>query len=142
VFHSQRTNVQSLIIVECAYGFRYVERNHRENAMRDNPDYDPWSVRQSAIYQQYDSARDRVTFILISPSATMTRNLEEAVCRSRTRKKRLNAFDLHRIIISTLYENWRIYIRSLERTLTAQVSFGSCNCLLNLTFVHSPTESL
>jgi hypothetical protein len=39
----------------------------------------------------------------------------------RKRGKCLNAFDLHRIIISTLHENWRPYIRKLENDFIGQV---------------------
>lgn len=98
-----------------------MEQNGREQAIQDNPEYDSWSVRQSAIYQQYDSSKNRIVFILIAPSDTMRRNLEDAVCRSRARGRSLNAFDLHRIIISTLHENWRLYIRKFENDLIDQV---------------------
>jgi hypothetical protein len=106
---------------ECAYGFRYVELNHRTVGKRENPDYDAWSVRQSAIYQQYDSKYDRITFILISPSGTARKSLEGAVQRAGSKQKKLNAFDLHRIIISTLHDNWRQYIRNLEGLMMQQV---------------------
>ncbi|KUJ21645.1 uncharacterized protein LY89DRAFT_729158 [Mollisia scopiformis] len=105
---------------ECAYGFRYVELNHRTLARRENPDYDPWSVRQSAVYQRYDSKYNRIMFILITPSETARKNLEEAVKNAIARPGRLNAFDLHRILLSTLHENWRLYVRSLENLMTQQ----------------------
>jgi redox-regulated HSP33 family molecular chaperone len=66
-------------------------------------------------------------FILIAPSETARKNLEEAVQRAGTRQKTLNAFDLHRILISTLHENWRLYIRSLEALMVSQVRFP-CVC--------------
>ena len=106
---------------ECAYGFRYVELNHRRKAMEGNPDFDPWSVRQSAVYQQYNSTQNKITFILISPSKNARDGLEEAIYRARKHGKSLNAFDLHRILISVLHENWRLYIRSLEKLLRDQV---------------------
>jgi hypothetical protein len=108
-------------LTECAYGFRYVELNHRTLAKKENPDYDPWSVRQSTIYQQYNSHYDRITFVLISPSESAQKGLEEAVQKAWAKRKKLNAFDLHRVIISTLHENWRLYIRSLESLMTQQV---------------------
>ena len=109
-------------MLECAYGFRYVELNHRTLARHENPDYDPWSVRQSAIYQQYNRHYDRVMFILIAPSETARKRLEENVRRAGAKGRRLNAFDLHRILLSTLHENWRLYVRSLESLMTQQVT--------------------
>jgi hypothetical protein len=90
--------------------------------MKDNPDYDPWSVRQSAIYQQYNSARDKVTFVLIAPSDEAETNLEEETLQLKLDQKRLNPFHLHLMVLATMRENWRLYIRSLEHTLTKQVS--------------------
>ncbi|KAF4635972.1 hypothetical protein G7Y89_g2100 [Cudoniella acicularis] len=53
------------------------------------------------------------------------------------RKKRsLNAFDLHRILISTLHENWRMYVRSLESLMTQQSE------RVTLAMVQSETEKL
>ena len=98
-----------------------MELNHRTAGKKENPDYDPWSVRQSAIYQQYNNKYDRITFILISPSPTMRKELEEAIERAGRKRKKLNAFDLHRIILSSLHENWRLYIRSLEALMMQQV---------------------
>jgi len=106
---------------ECAYGFRYVELNHRK-ASEDNPDYDPWSIRQTAIYQQYNSNLDKTTFVLITPSKSARRALEQNISRCVEEGEQINAFDLHQNIISTLYENWRVYIRSLDRLLMDQVN--------------------
>ncbi|TVY57550.1 hypothetical protein LCER1_G002864 [Lachnellula cervina] len=105
---------------KCAYGFRYVELNHRKGSNLENPDYDPWSVRQTAVYQQYNSSMDRIAIVLISPSKKTRKILGLAVQRCLEEKKSLNAFDLHQIIISTLHGNWRLYVRSLERLLMSQ----------------------
>ncbi|KAH8651810.1 hypothetical protein BGZ60DRAFT_420312 [Tricladium varicosporioides] len=113
-------NATTLGSFECAYGYRYVELNHRDQAKRENPDYDPWSVRQSAVYQQYNSEYKRIMFILITPSETARKNLEKAILHASENGRALNAFDLHRILISTLHENWRLYIRSLESLMTKQ----------------------
>jgi hypothetical protein len=87
----------------------------------DNPDHDPWSIRQSAVYQQYDSSKEKMVFVLITPSQSVKTGLEKAVDISVNGSKRLDAFELHRIIIGTLHDNWRMYIRSLERVLVNQV---------------------
>lgn len=108
-------------MAECAYGFRYVELNHRKGST-DNPDHDPWSVRQTAVYQQYNSSLDKITFVLISPSKCARRALEQDISNCVEEGQHINAFDLHQNIISTLHENWRLYIRNLDRLLMNQVS--------------------
>ncbi|KAK0111784.1 hypothetical protein ONS96_001053 [Cadophora gregata f. sp. sojae] len=121
---------------ECAYGFRYAVLNHRKEAMEDNPDYDPWSIRQTAIYQQYDREKSRVMVILISPPETSRKLLERNIQSHHDKKTKLNPFDLHRILISNLHENWRLYIRDLEKLLKQQSD------RVTLTQVQNETENL
>lgn len=90
--------------------------------MDGNPDYDPWSIRQTAVYQQYNSVKDRSMFLLISPADTSRRMLEDTVNANTSRRVRVNPFDLHRILLSTLHRNWRAYIRDLEVILQERVS--------------------
>ncbi|KAG0646847.1 3-phosphoinositide-dependent kinase 2, partial [Hyphodiscus hymeniophilus] len=105
---------------ECAYGFRYVRRNGRSHMMVDNSDYDPWSVRQTVIYQQYNSFINKVTFVVVSPSDEVRVILEDEVLHSREDGKRIDPFHLHLILIGNVHESWRLYIRSVERDLTEQ----------------------
>ncbi|CAG8978316.1 hypothetical protein HYALB_00005902 [Hymenoscyphus albidus] len=44
---------------ECAYNIQYVELNHRNIGATNNPGYDQWSIRQTAVYQQYNHALDK-----------------------------------------------------------------------------------
>lgn len=101
-----------------------------------NPDYDPWSVRQTAVYQRYISAQDKVIFILVAPSDEAGVNLEQEVLRLKRSGKHVNPFHLHLILVSTIHENWRLYIRSLERALTKQSN------QVTLAQVQSDTERL
>ena len=117
------------LIAECAYGFRYVKLNGRSRMMKDNPDYDPWSIRQTAVYQQYNCTGCKVVLILIASSDEAEANLEEQMIQLKVDSKRLNPFQLHLILIATLRENWRLYIRSLEHALTKQVSDSSPICV-------------
>lgn len=59
--------------------------------------------------------------MLICPSETGRRALEKAVLGAGTKRKRLNAFELHEILISTVHENWRQYLRSLEALIMQHV---------------------
>jgi hypothetical protein len=89
--------------------------------IEENPDYNPWSIRDTAVYQKYESNTGRITFVLISPSDPAKSCLEKAIIQVKERGQLLNAFDLHRVLISTLHGNWRLYIRGLEHSLRDQV---------------------
>jgi hypothetical protein len=56
-------------------------------------------------------------FVLISPSGLAKYNLESAISRAQHNGKQLNTFELHRVLLSTLKGNWRLYIRALEEAL-------------------------
>jgi hypothetical protein len=99
--------------------------------MLENPDYDPWSVRQTAVYQQYDSKRDRNVFFLISPSQRLKDVLQVALAHQTENTTPSNAFDLHRIILCTLHDNWRLYLRGLEKLLSTLVSVPESHLDIN-----------
>ncbi|KAL5315476.1 hypothetical protein ACEPPN_016344 [Leptodophora sp. 'Broadleaf-Isolate-01'] len=105
---------------ECAYSFRYTVLNHRVDPEGPSADFDRWSVRQMAVYQQYDSSKDRIMLLLVTPSNTARLKLEDLICSTNVKRKQLHAFDLHQTLISTLHGNWRLYIRDLERDLQIQ----------------------
>lgn len=112
-------------IIECAYGLRYVELNRRKPM--EQPDHDPWSVRQSAVYQQYNSRTDRIMFILISPSNVVREAFIKELEKAAQSGKTLHSFDLHRILVTLLHSNWREYVRSLEKLMGDQVSLQRAN---------------
>jgi hypothetical protein len=98
---------------ECAYGLRYVELNGY------NGNKDPWSVRQTAIYQKYH--RGIQTWVFISAS----RNIEELVDKyihqvaDDGKKGPLrNSFELHLALMEASLKNWRWYIKSLVERVT------------------------
>jgi hypothetical protein len=88
----------------------------------EQPDHDPWSIRQTAVYQRYDSELKRIVFILISPSQIVKDAVIEALEAGRQSKRLLKPFDLHLIIISALQDNWRLYVRSLEELMREKVN--------------------
>lgn len=93
--------------------------------MNEDPDYDPWSIRPVTVYQQYNSAHNRLTFLLVSPSDEARRDLEQEVLRLNRRTEQLNAFSLHHIILSSLHQNWGLYLRDTGNLLKIQVSIAS-----------------
>jgi len=111
-----------LPLVEFAYGFRYVELNHRPpDGMVSQADHNPWSIRQTALYQQYNGSQNKSIIIAIAPSHAMKESLERAIILATANNTTFNVFDLSRIITSTLQDNWRHYIRYLEQRLVEQV---------------------
>jgi hypothetical protein len=96
-----------------------VELNGRQPI--EHTDHDPWSIRQTAIYQQYDQELNRIMFILISPSDTVKTAFTHALEEAGSNNKVLHPFDLHLILVSLLHSNWRLYIRSLEKVMREQV---------------------
>jgi hypothetical protein len=93
----------------------------------EQPDHDPWSVRQSAVYQQYNSRTDRIMFILISPSNVVREAFIKELEKAAQSGKTLHSFDLHRILVTLLHSNWREYVRSLEKLMGDQVSLQRAN---------------
>ena len=66
---------------ELCYTLRYYEENGRASG-------NPWSLRQTAVYQKYDRQEDRWTWFLIQPSHSFLSQLEsslrqDATCQSR-----------------------------------------------------------
>jgi hypothetical protein len=125
VSHLPPSTYQCWCDTECAYGFRYAIRNQRDEEAKWNPDYDPWSIRQTAVYQQYQSSTNKMVFVLISASDLAKKNLEAAITHAQYQGKQLNAFELHRVLISSWKGNWRLYIRALEEALKVQVFLKS-----------------
>jgi len=60
-------------------------------------------------------------FVLVAPSDPARESLEAAILQAELCGKQLNAIELHRVLVSTLQGNWRLYIRSLEQVLKEQV---------------------
>jgi len=107
--------------IECAYSLQYVVLNGR--LAEEQPNHDPWSIRQTAVYQRYDSELNRIVFILVSPSQIVKDAIAEALEAGCQRKRLPKPFDLHLIIVSALQDNWRLYVRSLEELIREQVNF-------------------
>ncbi|MGI4850434.1 MAG: hypothetical protein ACRYGR_00595, partial [Janthinobacterium lividum] len=94
--------------IECAYGVRFVEQNNYSKGK------DPWSIRQTTIYHQYDATGETWTFI--SPSKRTELSVDAYLATAPEVESR-NPFELHVTLIKSALSNWRWYIKSLmERT--------------------------
>lgn len=103
--------------VEICYNIKYAERNYRL------PD-EPWSVRQTCIYQKFERSKKSSTWILVQPSEKMQSRIRE-VFKARTMEdiegSVHNPLDLHLVFLSAAAENWRWYYNSLENALVEMV---------------------
>lgn len=106
-------NYSVLMILECAYGIRYVELHGRASRM-------PWSVRQTVIYHKYRVQGEASTWILIAASSKTEVCLDRYIksCRDLSN---INPFEIHVIIIDVALANWRPYITYLTEEITKQV---------------------
>jgi hypothetical protein len=99
--------------LECVYGLRYVELNGYDETK------DPWSVRQTAIYQKYD--RGIQTWLFISASKKTEVLVDKYILQVAAENEKSllgNPFELHLFLIGASLENWRWYIKSLVEQVT------------------------
>jgi hypothetical protein len=118
--------------VECAYGLRYVEKNGYGDKK------EPWSVRQTAIYQKYKDGMETWVFISASKQAE-TKAIEFIDQFGINRPVSTTPFDLHLILLEVALANWRWYIKSLverttehsSRVIAATVGKGKLSALID-----------
>ena len=102
-----------LIHVEIAYAFRYAERNNRSVQ-------EPWSIRQTAIYQKFKATYRSSSWVMIAASERTETSLDRYIksCENITQ---LNPFEIHLVVLDTILANWRPYIVGLTERITQQV---------------------
>jgi hypothetical protein len=96
-------------LLEFCYNVRYVERHRRAEP-------DPWSLRQSGIYQRHVFCDNRSIWILIQPSSTICRLLKEKLrqCVTGPGKVDLSPMAGHMIILLAAARTWNEYIDDLR----------------------------
>jgi hypothetical protein len=102
-------------VKEIVYNIRYVDKHHRQLQ-------NPWSIRQTGVYQSYVSKTKCSVSIVLQPS-------ERAYCRIRDEMMRevhlacdiASVFGIHSIIIQNTQQNWRQYINYLQKELLVLV---------------------
>ncbi|PMD20728.1 hypothetical protein NA56DRAFT_173782 [Hyaloscypha hepaticicola] len=117
---------------ECAYGLRYVEKNGYGDKK------EPWSVRQTAIYQKYEDGMETWVFISASKQAEI-KAIEFIDQCGVNRSSSTTPFDLHLILLEVALANWRWYIKSLverttehsSRVIAATVGKGKLSALID-----------
>lgn len=86
---------------EISYTAKHVEEHGRQGV------HDPWSIRQLGVYCKYDATNDQTVFILLNPSKSLTRRLEEKNFDG-------GALGIHRLIQCAIAERWTDYLTHLE----------------------------
>lgn len=101
--------------IECVFVLKYPEKTFRK-------DYEPWSIRQSALYQCHKRRDRRYVYLLISPiqDSAAEKAIFEWIDNVDARH------DCHPAIIGevlwkTYFDNWKEYLNHYEKKLWALV---------------------
>ncbi|KAL2011099.1 hypothetical protein VTN00DRAFT_3817 [Thermoascus crustaceus] len=92
---------------ELCYDLRYFERNGRAGEF-------PWSLRQTGVYQQLDLSTGRSVWILLKPSDSMKKTLEENLESLADNNLPLLH---HTVFIAASLRSWRDYLAHLDTEL-------------------------
>ena len=99
-------------LFEVCYDIRYPEKNGRGTG-------DPWSIRHTAVYYQYDSSKDTSMSILIQPSKMLTSQIDVLLTGENPVSCR-SILIQHAAFVSsgTL---WKYFVADMEKELNALV---------------------
>lgn len=105
------------MLVELCYVIYYVELNERQRG-------DPWSIRQTGIYQQIDFSTQQTTCVLLRPSDHVRQQLNEHLEISEELESACTdaALHFHFSILFSSMGNWHDYIQYIEAKLRQYVS--------------------
>jgi hypothetical protein len=95
-----------------------MEENSRQHG-------DPWSLRQTGVYQQVNAEIQNSTWILLQLSRSTRSLLEAATIQSRFKNDNsISLMQLHCIMLSATTGNWGKYIKFLQSQLSDIVSLS------------------
>ncbi|KNG82886.1 hypothetical protein ANOM_007533 [Aspergillus nomiae NRRL 13137] len=102
--------------IEIAYIFKYPFKK----ANNDRPD--SWTVRQTGVYQKFDTATKHSTWIFLNPTKDclfQQRLMEILMCPLQCAQLTQHPLLIHNLLFATFFPNWREYLGSQEdRALT------------------------
>ena len=101
---------------EVCYNIRYMERNERKRGS-------PWSLRQTGVYQRYNTLTERSAWILLQPSDYMRRRLSEPLRHDSSFVTGIpvNPFYLHGIFLYASERNWTDWIEEIQQEMESLV---------------------
>lgn len=102
---------------ELSYLLHYVEENNRNHG-------DPWSSRQTGIYQQVKAKGHRSTWIFLKLSGASRRQVETVIQKEASGNTD-GCMKLHSCLLLATVDNWGRYIDYLDTQLRGIV------CLVN-----------
>ncbi|MCJ1307269.1 hypothetical protein MMC25_000915 [Agyrium rufum] len=101
-------------VVESCYHLKYAEMHGDAGTF-----YNPWSVRQAAIYQRFDIKTGSNDCILIRLSDCMRDDLGEFLRRpDQPRPFKMDWDCIHLLAVASLTAGWRKYINYLDREVS------------------------
>jgi hypothetical protein len=111
-------------ILEMQYRYSYVE----EVAGSSNP----WAIRQTGIYHRYVPNGLGNLWIFLHPrqNSTLQKRLEDAaLVWEQTKSSRKHWEDVHVLVLSSYFGDWRWYLRSLSAEIERIVSIADSSHL-------------
>jgi hypothetical protein len=112
-FHSANLGTR----IEVCYNIRYIEPNGRQKG-------NPWSLRQTGVYQRLDVSEQRSTWVVLQPSKHARANLIpylEGKDAGNIRCK-VTALHVHFVFLYSGIRNWHAYVEYAEAQLRRYVS--------------------
>lgn len=103
---------------ELCYTIQYVEQNGRQRG-------DPWSLRQTGIYQQVSSEANNSIWTILSPSPSIQEYIEQTLQGSDPGScdgQATHPLLLHVIVLLATTDNWVGYIKHLQIQADEMVS--------------------
>ena len=105
------------VIPELAYLHHYVEENNRNHG-------DPWSLRQTGVYQQVEAKGHRSTWIFLKLSGSTRRQIETVV-QTGSYGNTDGFTKLHSCLLLATVDNWGVYIDHLDAQLRSIVCLNN-----------------
>lgn len=111
-------NPRQPYLYELCYIVQYVEKNGRDRG-------DPWSLRQTGVYEQVDIETGKSVWIILQPSSSTRQCLEQGLQTLDQDTYGRNTSDpmlLHPIFLLATADNWVGYIKYLHSQADEMVS--------------------
>jgi len=100
-------------LFEMCFDVRYPEQNGRNNG-------DPWSIRHTALYYQYDNSTDMSVSLLIQPSEKLRRQINSLLaCKALSG---FQSFLIQQAVLVSSGLSWKPYVTHIEKELKILVS--------------------
>ncbi len=109
------------LMEEITYNLYHVEQHGRSNLK------DPWSIRQTAVYQKFSFNDERSTWTMVQLAKPIRNIIEKVIAgakprSSTTRGHWLLPILIHTMILTMSQREWKTYIHYLAKRLASLVS--------------------